>query len=218
MTDKTALYNIDTIIWDWNGTLLDDTEICIRSMNQMLAERKMQPITREIYTNHFTFPVRDYYEKIGWDFTKESFDKIGIEFMDHYFSLLPLSPLHIHTKMILERFRQKGYRQTILSAMEHDALELSLRDKGIRPYFDLVQGINNHYANGKLETAQQLLLKIDRDRKSICLIGDTLHDLEVAEQIGCHCVLIANGHQSFARLENTGVLVLKSLSDLEKLC
>jgi len=218
MTDKTALYNIDTIIWDWNGTLLDDTDICIRSMNLMLTENKMQPIDRDIYKNLFTFPVREYYEKIGWDFSKVSFDKIGIEFMDHYFSFLPESALHAHAKMILERFRQKGYKQTVLSAMEHDALEISLHDKGIRPYFELVQGINNHYAYGKLETAQQLLSKINRDRENICLIGDTLHDLEVAEQIGCHCVLVADGHQSFARLENAGVLVLESLSDLENLC
>ena len=64
MLDHIGPDQIETIIWDWNGTLLDDLEICIRSMNRMLRERKMPPIDKQLYKNIFTFPVREYYEKI----------------------------------------------------------------------------------------------------------------------------------------------------------
>jgi len=46
------------------------------------------------------------------------------------------------------------------------------------------------------------------------LIGDTVHDFEVATELGCKCVLIANGHQSCEILQSTGVLVLDRLGKL----
>ena len=55
--------SINVILWDWNGTLLDDVEVCIESMNSMLSKRKKPLLTREHYKEIFTFPVIDYYRK-----------------------------------------------------------------------------------------------------------------------------------------------------------
>jgi len=210
--------HINTIIWDWNGTLLNDVDICVKSMNQMLSRRQMKLISRSLYKDIFTFPVKVYYEKIGWDFNKEPFDEIGIEFMDLYFKNLEQSFLHQHTIEILNYLKQKNYIQTVLSAMEHRSLENSLSKKGIRDFFTHVAGISNHYADGKLETARKLIERIKISPERICLFGDTLHDLEVANQIGCNCVLIADGHQSYERLENAGVPVFGSLIELKGIC
>ncbi|MCK4288095.1 MAG: HAD hydrolase-like protein, partial [Bacteroidales bacterium] len=62
---------IKTIIWDWNGTLLNDIDICINSINILLEHRNIENLTKEIYKEIFTFPVKDYYSKAGFDFTKE---------------------------------------------------------------------------------------------------------------------------------------------------
>ncbi|MBN2352282.1 MAG: hypothetical protein JXD23_06910 [Spirochaetales bacterium] len=56
-----------TVVWDWNGTLLNDMEACIRSMNLMLENRSLPPIDFETYRNVFTFPVIDYYRAVGID-------------------------------------------------------------------------------------------------------------------------------------------------------
>jgi phosphoglycolate phosphatase len=42
------------------------------------------------------------------------------------------------------------------------------------------------------------------------MIGDTVHDYEVAQAMGTDCILISSGHNSRERLENTGALVLDS--------
>ena len=70
--------DINTIIWDWNGTLLDDVDICIDIINELLSIRNQQPLTRSRYREIFTFPVKDYYSKAGFDFTQEPFDKIPV--------------------------------------------------------------------------------------------------------------------------------------------
>ena len=57
------------IIWDWNGTLLDDTWLCVEGINQALIKRNLTPISEDRYREVFTFPVRDYYKKLGFDLT-----------------------------------------------------------------------------------------------------------------------------------------------------
>ena len=69
------------IIWDWNGTLLNDGWLFVEVMNIVLKRRKMKPITLDSYREIFRFPVKDYYMKLGFDFEKESFESSGLEFI-----------------------------------------------------------------------------------------------------------------------------------------
>jgi phosphoglycolate phosphatase len=49
------------------------------------------------------------------------------------------------------------------------------------------------------------------------MIGDTLHDAEVAAKLNCKCILVAAGHQSYERLMATGLTVIKSLNEIQNL-
>ena len=72
------------IIWDWNGTLLDDCKVCVKSFNRSLKKRNRRPISLDKYRSIFTFPVIDAYKKVGFDFKKESFSKVSNEFVEFY--------------------------------------------------------------------------------------------------------------------------------------
>lgn len=206
-----------TIFWDWNGTLLDDVDICIRCINQLLERRMLPPLSREKYLQIFDFPVKTYYEKAGFNFQKESFDVVAEEFMDWYHEYLPEATLFPEAVNILTKFKNEGYRQIILSAMEHESLMQVLEEKEILPFFEVVAGISDIYANGKLERARALLKKLDLKGSDILLIGDTLHDLEVANDLGIRHILVADGHQSAVRLLAKTSRVTGHLSGLYKM-
>ena len=69
-----------TIIWDWNGTLLDDAEMCLEAINIMLKKRNLPELSMERYRDVFTFPVIEYYREVGFDFTLEAWDPVATEF------------------------------------------------------------------------------------------------------------------------------------------
>jgi phosphoglycolate phosphatase len=203
-----------TIIWDWNGTLLDDTAVCIGCMNRMLADRNKPPINRETYREIFTFPVREYYVKAGFDFSDEPFEIPAHQFMDLYRRHVGEAPLQPGSLEVLSAFRQKGYRQVVLSAMEQELLIETLTDKKIAGFFDGIFGITNHLADGKNEIAGRLVRDLGGDRLQLCMVGDTIHDFEVSQETGIPCILVAHGHQSFRRLETLGCPVVWNLGDL----
>lgn len=202
----------NTIIWDWNGTLLNDVDMCIASMNQLLQVRDIPLINKELYKKVFTFPVQDYYQKIGVDFEKESFDVIGHQFMDLYFEALPNCQLHDGVEEVLKYFQKQGKRQFILSAMEHESLLQSLKDYGISDFFEGVFGIDNHLAAGKIDRAHQMVEEFNIDVSSSMMFGDTLHDKEVADEMAVDIIFIAHGHQSRNILEKAEVQVLQDIN------
>ena len=205
-----------TIFWDWNGTLLNDVDMCVNSMNQLLQKRHLPLMDRKRYRDVFSFPVKDYYEQLGFDFQKEAFEIPAHEFMDIYHRFLPETQLFPCTTEILDYYKQHGYRQVILSAMEHQSLMKTLKDRGILKYFDSVSGIDNIYAGGKTEMARTFFQKMKISKKEAVLIGDSLHDYEVANELGITHWLVAAGHQSKERLLEVTPHVVDNLMELKE--
>jgi len=203
-----------TIIWDWNGTLLNDVSICIKAMNKLLNKRGISPLTENRYRDVFTFPVRDYYEQIGFDFSVEEFDTPALKFIEYYQNFLPMAGLFPEVDAVLRQLKNNNINQYILSAMEHNSLLLSVRSLSIEKYFTAIAGIDNHFAKSKINRGIKLIGDMNIDRSKTLMVGDTLHDMEVAEALGINCVLVSQGHQTAKRLKVNGNTVINSLSEL----
>jgi len=210
-------YNKKTILWDWNGTLLDDLEICLNGVNQLLADRSLPLLDKQRYQHIFNFPVREYYVKAGFDFSKEPFEIPAEQFMVHYKTLLHEALLFDDVIEVLDCFCNQGFRQYILSAMEQVALEQSIESRGISQFFTSIYGINNNLAYSKIENGRQLIRDYKINPAEAILIGDTIHDAEVAKDIGIDVILVSRGHQSFQRLQSTGLPVIGNLCQLKEL-
>jgi phosphoglycolate phosphatase len=201
------------IIWDWNGTLFNDVGLSLDLINGLLSKRGLPILTLKEYRDVFTFPVRDYYCKAGFDFTMEPFEIVGKEWMDGYERRKYEGNLHDGTIGVLEKIASYGIGQSILSAYSQDSLEEIIGYYGLKKYFDHICGLDNIYATSKVQLGKDLMKKLEHGIGETLIIGDTEHDYDVAMEIGADCVLIANGHQSLEKLSRYGV-VFQDLKDL----
>lgn len=204
--------NLKTIIYDWNGTLLNDVDICVDAMNTLLKQRGLNLLTVIRYKQIFGFPVKDYYQKAGFDFNAEPFEKPAMEFINRYKKLLHKASLFNDVLKCLTICKTAGIQQVILSAMEQNSLEAMLNKHNIYGFFDIVKGLDNHFAEGKTKLAKELINSKKIDTRKAMLIGDTIHDYQVAKLINTKCILVNRGHQSFERLQATNAIVVSSLT------
>jgi phosphoglycolate phosphatase len=202
------------IIWDWNGTLVDDNRVCVEILNKMLKKRSMPGVTEEQYRRHFDFPVEDYYRKVGFDFAAESYAAIADEFIAEYTTRQFECRLQENALEVLSQLSQKGLSQSILSAYHQSRLEEVVDFFGAGRFFLKISGLSDYYACSKLENGKKLVAELGFDAKDVLLIGDTTHDFQVADCIGTDCLLIADGHQDREKLESCGAGVLGSLNDV----
>ena len=193
------------ILWDWNGTLLDDTQAALDTLNIMLARRRGRPIAMDYYRDHFSFPVKPFYKSIGVCLENEDWDALAVEYHDTYAA----QPKRLNPETIaaLERVKASGARQSIISALRQDLLEEITAELGVAKYMDFVYGVDNLDGRSKIDRARELVSAITHSTtpplthsSAFVFIGDSLHDKEVADALGVRCVLCAQGSHAGWRL------------------
>ncbi len=204
------------IIWDYNGTLLNDASLCVEIINELLSARGLQTMSLQKYKQEFDFPVKDYYERAGFDFEKESFEIVGTQFIKEYNIRQKNATLQKGAKDILNEIKEKGIKQSVLSAREEQSLISELKNFNIFDYFVEVVGLNNHYAESKVERGKQLLSKIQVPKDEIIMIGDTKHDGEVAKEVGINCILVSHGHHTREKLQTCGVEIFDNFEEVKR--
>ena len=206
------------IIWDWNGTILDDAGVCRTIADTMLAERGIPTLPdMDAYRAVFGFPIKSYYEKMGYRFGPgdEPYESVADEFVVLYDRLFRTAVLRPGIVPFLDRLKAAGYRQVLLSATRYDKLMEQVAAFGdVGDRFEQKLGLTDHYAFSKAALARAFIESRGVSRERALFIGDTDHDYEVSSAVGCPCVLLEGGHQSRERLLKMGVPVLRDLSEL----
>ena len=208
------LNNYLHIIWDWNGTILNDRWLCLEIINSLLSNRNLRQLSTDDYKKIFDFPVIEYYKKAGFNFSKEPFEKVAVEFIDNYELRKLECLLQPGVISCLNKIKELNIPQSLLSASHQEVLEEMIDFFDLRKYFHHVNGLNNHYAGGKIETAQRLIETINIPPEKILLIGDTTHDYEVSNILKCDCLLVSNGHHPIEKLTNCSTQIISNLNEL----
>ena len=204
------------VIWDWNGTLFNDVQISIDTMNKMLEVKEYpQRLDTDLYKSIFSFPVVDYYIKVGLDFEKHSFD--AQLFIDLYSEVQDSAELFDSVRDVLKYFNSLGLKQSVISVCEKERLyhQISLFD--IEDYFDDVIGTDDNYAVSKADIAKKWFADHELNPDKAVFIGDTVHDYEVARAVGCDSILIADGHQSREVLSVIDAVIINCISDIKEI-
>ena len=171
------------VVWDWNGTLLNDVKVGVNTLNDMLGRRGLPLLSVEDYKEKFGFPVIDFYDRVGFDMEKESFHELSVDFVETYDKYAGEVGLNEGVREVLAGIQQTGVKQYVLSALREDLLA------------------------GKIERGQQMLQTCPIVPEDTLMVGDTIHDAEVADALGFDCILFAGGHNNEERLQKKAPVI-----------
>lgn len=205
-----------TVIWDYNGTILNDAEMSLKIENEMLEKRGLKAgYTLEDYKNLFDMPMLDYYKKIGYTFENESFDDVALEFYDFYDRYFDMCGLNEGVLEKLELSKSKGYRNIILSSCHQDKLKEQCEKLGISDYFEAIIGVDNYVSTSKTDNGKKWMEENSVNACDCVFIGDTSADYATACALGIHDIyLICQGHQSYERLKALHPNTFHSLKEI----
>lgn len=199
------------IIWDWNGTLLNDIGASLASVNDMLAMRGKPPINIDYYRDCIGVPIVKFYEKV-FDLENEDYSVIIKQYNNGYLSHLDSCGLTDGAVEVLDYFAEKGIKQAIVSSSNNEQLQINVKKYGIFERFDAVMGAADYYAGSKIERAVEYL-KADKECR-VLVVGDLEHDAEMAAELGADCVLLTSGHENRERLYAAKARVISDLREI----
>lgn len=205
------------VLWDFNGTIVNDVDICLSIINELLKEEGKDTITLEKYRSIFTFPVIEYYKRVGIISCDEEFEEYAHKWMNRYYELEKDSTLFEDIVPTLTKIKEMGIQQGVLSASRIDQLTRMLKQFKVESYMQDILGISDIYAASKVHIGKEFIKNTHLNPSDFVMLGDTLHDYEVAREMGIDCILIAQGHQSFEVLKSSGAMVVERAQDVVSL-
>ncbi len=207
----------DVIIYDWNGTIIDDVNACHSILCRLLEEYNISPVDFDTYRRVFTFPVREYYKRVGFDFSYYTFEEVADKYVPLYNEYYPKCSLFDGAIEMIKELKELGYKQYLLSATQMTSLLEQTDYFKITDLFDLIVGTDNFHGKSKTEEAEYLVKKEGLESSKILLIGDTEYDFEVAKAIGADALLCDFGHKGREELLKVTDKVVSSYLEIRKI-
>lgn len=205
------------VIWDFNGTLLDDVALAVWCDNQVFAEMDLPPISMETYRREMRVPLTDFYHGLGVDLQRYPYEEINLSFQRLFAAHFDRAPLREGALDTLQNLQETGLTQSIVSATYEPALLTQTDSLGLTPWMQRITGLLDQLAGHKKDRAGWHMDHLSLQPKDVVLVGDTLGDAELAAHLGCRCILLAGGHTDAARLGNAGYPLVQSMAEIAAL-
>lgn len=209
-----SLANIRHVVFDWNGTLLDDCDLAVATVNTLLRDANLPPVTRLQYRTLFRFPIIDFYHDLGLTGEGGRFPALMRTYLARFNAAVDECALHVGAQATIAGLNAAGLTVSILSASQRDTLIRSVQAKGLETWLLEAVGLEDGHAHGKIAVAHAFVARHQLDPREVLLIGDTDHDHEVAEVLGWSFLFVEHGHQEGVRIRRHQAKVLSDLSVL----
>jgi len=198
------------LVWDWNGTLLDDLELVVAATNASLASMGGPSITLDEHRRDFCRPLTAYYSNVlGRPITTDEFANLDRAFHDAYRAGLPECRLAIDA---LTAIGSWSGSQSLLSMFFHHELVPVVARHGLVEHLRRVDGLRDPVGGGsKAPHLRAHLEALSVAGEECVLIGDSVDDAEAAAAVGARIVLYAGGITEASRLRATGLPVATTL-------
>ena len=203
------------VLWDWNGTLLDDLDASLYAVNDMLEVYGKESLDLKTYYSYIDTPIYKFYEKI-FDLKVVTMEMIKPLFGEFYIKHDPKIKLADGAETLLKLLCEKGVKQYIVSAAHIDDILKHAEKYKICSIFEKIEAARDRDAGSKIERAKRLMKEEKIIPGECVMVGDTLHDLETADALGVECVLYSKGHTDRETLERTGKKVFSSFDEISK--
>lgn len=200
------------LVWDWNGTLLDDLDLVVHATNVAFASAGGPVVTAAEHRVRFRRPIADYYaEMLGRAIDDEAFGRLDRIFHDAYRAGLTSCALAADATAAIAAWPGT---QSLLSMWFHDELVPTVQTYGLTPHFTRVDGLRAAVGGGrKAEWLEKHLAELGLAGREVVLIGDSLDDADAAASVGAGCVLYTGGLSDPVRLRASGHPVADTLTE-----
>ncbi|WP_285728710.1 HAD family hydrolase [Nocardiopsis sp. ATB16-24] len=212
MTETTFdRHEITHIVWDWNGTLLNDNHANLAAVNAVCEMFGRDPVELDHWRSFFRRPLLPCYEELLGRALEEDWERVEELYHSSYLRHLPSCELTPGVPEVLHEWARNGGTQSLLSMASHDHLVPLVTERGLIPHFTRVDG--RRFQTEHDSKAEHLLRHLehqDVDPSRVVLIGDIDDDARAAHGAGAHSILVTSGLMSPERLRATGSLVVDS--------
>ncbi|WP_198682148.1 HAD family hydrolase [Kribbella rubisoli] len=203
------------VVWDWNGTLLNDNHAVLAAVNEVCVGFGRPELSWGDWQAAYARPMQVSYEQIlQRTLDDEEWARVDKLYHERYDALLHTCELASGTLDVLRQCIESGRTQSLLSMWFHGRLTPTVEQYGLTSYFTRIDGLAGDVGGGsKADSLIRHLEAQQLDPATVVLIGDVVDDGQAAQAAGTQCILVSTGAMTRSALEATGAPVTESITE-----
>jgi phosphoglycolate phosphatase len=188
------------IIFDWDGTLMDSTEIIARAIQDAAKDFDLKVPTVDEAKYVIGLGLSDSMVHLFPGLTAEGHRGMVDRFRIHYLEREFDSPLYPGVKSMLGRLHADGCRLAIATGKARRGLDRVLDVTGLKQYFEITRCADEGFPKPHPDMLERILGSTGVEKREAVMIGDTTHDMELAKNAGVDAIAVTYGAHPVAAL------------------
>jgi phosphoglycolate phosphatase len=191
----------DLIVFDWDGTLMDSTATIVKSIQSAAKDIGVPPPSDQAAAHVIGLRLAEALQSVIPDIDPVLYPKLVERYRYHFLTKDHELVLFPGVREMLDELSQEGYFLAVATGKSRVGLNRALNAVGLLSMFDATRCADETFSKPHPAMLQELTRELGQDLRRTVMIGDTTHDLLMANNAGASGIAVEYGAHPVHQLE-----------------
>ncbi|MDP2752563.1 MAG: HAD-IA family hydrolase [Rhodocyclaceae bacterium] len=198
----------ELIVFDWDGTLMDSAGTIVTSVQAAAVDLGLEPPSDERARHTIGLGLKEAVRYALPNLPEERYDDFIDRYRHHYLSRDHDLMLFEGADSLIRTLRESDYLLGVATGKSRLGLNRALTVSGLGEFFHATRCADECHSKPHPQMLEELMQEFELSPESLLMIGDTTHDLQMAQNAKVSAVAVTHGAHSRALLETESPLFL----------
>jgi phosphoglycolate phosphatase len=190
----------DLIVFDWDGTLVDSTQLIVDSIRAASADAGLPLPHPSAARGIIGLGLPEALRTLFGDLSENQRHQVTERYRYHYFAQDHAVPLFDGVADTVSELAAQGFMLGVATGKGRRGLNLSLQRSGLQPYFLATRCVDECFSKPHPQMLLEIMDELGTLPERTLMIGDTAYDLQMAQNAGVASVAVTYGAQGLENL------------------
>ena len=183
----------DLIVFDWDGTLMDSADAIVRSIRAASRDAGLPEPSVSASRHIIGLGLIEAMRHLFPDAREEDWTRLADRYRHHYFQASDDIALFEGARETVEALGEAGYLLAVATGKGRRGLDAAFEFSGIGRHFHASRCADESFSKPNPAMLFDLMERLGAQPSRTLMIGDTTHDLLMAENAGVKSVALCHG-------------------------
>jgi phosphoglycolate phosphatase len=206
--------NVELIIFDWDGTLVDSQANIVHCLNLMINDLKLPTRSFEELSNIIGLGLKEALISLFPEHNDDDFHHMVDRYRYHFFASDPSVPF-LGVEDVLSSLSKSGFILAVATGKGRRGLNSALDSTGFNQYITVSRCADETQSKPHPQMLEEILDVTGMQANQAIMVGDTEYDLEMAKNAGIPSIGVSYGvHSTDRLLKHKPISVLNEIGTL----
>ena len=198
----------DLIVFDWDGTVMDSTAVISGSIQAACRDLGLTVPDDETARHVIGLGLSQALRHAVPDLPETMYPDLGARYRHHFLARDGNIPLFEGARATIAELHDAGYRLGVATGKSHAGLNRAMESSGMKGYFHATRAADQTFSKPDPAMLFELMDELGVSPGRTLMVGDTTHDVQMAQNAGVDAVAMGHGAHPPERLQESNPLAL----------